>query len=103
MQDCIPVNKEGKAIRNAILYSDSRAQEEAEIIHKAIPNVVKVTENYCDGSMVFPKLLWLQRNQPSIYEQMHACLVNAKDYIILQLTGQFVADVVTGARQDDEL
>ena len=65
MQDVISVGTEGKALRNAILYSDGRADEQARVIIReaARRNVVplgdayiaEITGNHFDGSMPLAK------------------------------------------------
>ncbi len=37
------------------------------------------------------KLLWVKHNQPEIYKNTYKML-NAKDYIVYKLTGEFVTD-----------
>lgn len=81
MQDVIPVGADGKALGNAILYSDGRADEQARAIIReaAKRNVVplgdayiaEITGNHFDGSMPLAKILWLKGNKPEIYEKPH--------------------------------
>ena len=76
MQDVIPVGADGKALGNAILYSDGRADEQARTIIReaAKRNVVplgdayiaEITGNHFDGSMPLTKILWLKENEPEI-------------------------------------
>ena len=94
MQDLILVDKERKPIRNAILYSDSRAMSQAEeIINLFGKEYLKdITGNNYDGSLSFPKLLWMKQNEPEIYARIDKVLISSKDYIIAQLTGECCGD-----------
>ena len=103
MQDVISVGAEGKALRNAILYSDGRADEQARMIIReaARRNVVplgdayiaEITGNHFDGSMPLAKILWLKENEPEIYEKTACFLISSKDYIIGRLTSVFAGDM----------
>lgn len=112
MQDVIPVGADGTALRNAILYSDGRAQEQAERISAAVgqertadeekrdevcaageARIMEVTGNHFDGSMPLAKILWLKEKEPDIYERTAAFLISSKDYVIARLTGNFVGDM----------
>ena len=103
MQDVISVGAEGKALRNAILYSDGRADEQARVIIReaARRNVVplgdayiaEITGNHFDGSMPLAKILWLKENEPDIYARTACFLISSKDYIIGRLTSVFAGDM----------
>ena len=103
MRDVIPVGADGKALGNAILYSDGRADEQARAIIReaAKRNVVplgdayiaEITGNHFDGSMPLAKILWLKENKPEIYEKTACFLISSKDYVITRLTGVFAGDM----------
>ncbi|SDI35395.1 xylulokinase [Natribacillus halophilus] len=97
MQDCIPIDADGQPVRPAILYADNRAEEQAEHIAYDIPDLSLTTGNHFDGSMIFPKIKWLQEIERHAYERTETICVSAKDYVIFQLTQETVADPVTGA------
>lgn len=99
MEDCIPVDAEGKAVRRAILYSDSRADSEARQILERFgeEEIRNKTGNHLDGQMTFPKMIWLRENEPDCFSQTECFLISAKDYIIRQLTGRNVTDPTSAA------
>lgn len=99
MQDLIPVRWDGNKVCNAILYSDGRAEKQARKIAEKIDllKIIKSTGNNFDGSMPFPKLLWLKQNRPQDYNNAFKVLMSSKDYVIQMLTGEYVTDVTTGA------
>lgn len=100
MQDMIPVDALGMPVGNAVLYSDGRAGKEAEEIRKELARslggeddyVERVTGNHFDGSLSFPKILWMKNNKPDMFGKVHKVLISSKDYIIARLTGSFCSD-----------
>ena len=99
MQDLIPVDADLQPACNAILYSDGRAGLQAQEIIAAVgvDEIEKSTGNHFDGSMPFPKLLWLKQNAPAAYEITRKILISSKDYVITILTGEFVTDVTSAS------
>lgn len=99
MQDLIPVDKNGFPACNAILYSDGRADKQAKEISEiiGIEEIIESTGNSFDGSLPFPKLLWLKQHRFNDYQNTFKVLISSKDYVILQLTGCFVTDVTAAA------
>lgn len=95
MQDVIPVDEEGNALGNAILYSDGRAAAQAEKILKRAGEayISRITGNHFDGSMPLAKILWIKENEPERYKKTEKFLISPKDYLIGRLTGRYVSDV----------
>lgn len=90
----IVIGKDGRPLRNAIVWLDSRAQEEAEILatefghetsHK-ITGQVKIVPTWPAS-----KILWIKRNEKDIFGKVHKYLL-IEDYFIYRLTGRFVAE-----------
>lgn len=99
MQDLIPVAEDLQPVRNAILYSDGRADQQAQKISGMLgrETIEKSTGNHFDGSMPFPKLLWMKENEPELYEAAEKILISSKDYVIARLTGKFATDVTSAS------
>ena len=51
----------------------------------------RITGHRISGSYGGPKMMWLKNNEPELYQTTYKFL-NAKDYIILKLTGNFVTE-----------
>lgn len=96
MQDCIPMDKQGKALRPAILYGDSRAEKQAVFLEDSLP-IQAITGNHMDGTITFPKILWLKEQETKVYQHTDCFLMGSKDYVICQLTGENVTDPTTAA------
>lgn len=73
-------------ISNAIMYSDSRAHEEADLVNDAGSDLAEKLGYRFNPSFALPKILWLKRNIPEMLERAEI-LVHATDYIIGWLTG----------------
>lgn len=70
--DCLPVDKNGNPLRNAILYGiDARAEKEMiELTNKwGEKNVKKMFGRPLVSSDVAPKILWIKNNEPEIYQK----------------------------------
>lgn len=88
------LDSEGKPLRNAIVWMDNRAGEQAEKLRK------KFGDDKCyevTGQVSFEacwpvsKILWVKENEPEIWENISHILL-LEDYIIYKLTGKFVAE-----------
>lgn len=93
MMGCICVNREGQALRNAIIWADMRATQEEQMIRERITEeeFYHITGHRISPSYGGQKFMWVKRNEPEIYDKTYKML-NCKDYIILKLTGEFVTE-----------
>jgi len=88
------LDKNGEPLRNAIVWMDNRAQEEAKALKSKFGDETcfKVT-----GQVSFEpcwpasKVLWVKNKEPQIFCQVDKVLL-IEDYFINKLTGQFVAE-----------
>ncbi|KOP71949.1 hypothetical protein LIS82_24635 [Cytobacillus solani] len=96
MEDVILI-QEGENTTSAILYSDNRANIEAEEINKKLPGLYELTGNRITSSSPISKLLWLKKNSISNSDKRIHVVFSAKDYIIYKLTGSVVTDYTTAA------
>lgn len=84
----VPVDREFKPIRPAIIWMDRRAIEETELIRKEVgeDEIFKKTGNIVDPYYGFPKILWIKRNEPRNWEKIHK-LMTIYGYVIYKITG----------------
>jgi len=90
----ICVDKKGKALRNAIVWLDTRAEKEAKEIAKNFPpEILYKRTGIPEISPIWPapKILWLKKNEPDVFNRTSKFLV-LKDYLIWKLTGKFTTD-----------
>ena len=90
----ILVDADGKPLRPAIIWLDSRAQKEAEELAARFGNRT-IYETTGQVSMVptWPaaKCLWLQRNEPEVFARTAKFLL-IEDYFLARLTGEYVCE-----------
>ncbi|MFD1030233.1 xylulokinase [Metaplanococcus flavidus] len=96
MEDVILIDEQSETT-NAVLYADTRAYKEADIIKEAFPDFKKITGNNVTSSSPIAKMLWLKANKKLKDNSRYNIVFSAKDYIIFKLTGSIVTDSVTGA------
>lgn len=92
--DCVPVDKEGKAMAPAVLYGiDSRSREEIGLILKKYgeEEAARLFGHAPCSSDIAPKILWFKRHMPKVWENAHKFLT-ASSYLCGRLTGRFVID-----------
>lgn len=84
----VPLDKSGIALRPAIMYNDGRSVEEAAECNSAGSELTDPLGYKFSASFALPKILWIMRNEPEIFQQT-ACFAHAADYIVSRLTGSF--------------
>lgn len=89
----VPVDTAGQPLMHALMYNDSRAQEEAHLVNEAAWSFTERLGYRFDPSFALCKVLWIQRNLPEIFEKT-ALFLHPTDYLIGHLTGTFgVSDI----------
>ena len=93
MYSIFPVDTQGKPLHNSILWSDGRAEKQAEAL-KVLPiaeELYRVTG--CPVNSIYPlaKILWLRENESEIYKKA-ARFISIKEYITERLTMEWAVD-----------
>ena len=93
MMGAVPLDKEARPLRNAIIWADQRALEQELWIAERLSfaEVYQITGHRLSCPYSLAKILWIRDHQPEIYEATHK-FVHAKDSIVARLTGNFVTD-----------
>ena len=78
----------GRPLGRAIMYSDSRAAEEADEVNAAARVFVEKLGSRFSASFALPKLLWLARHRPKVFEKA-ARICHAADFLVGRLTGHY--------------
>jgi xylulokinase len=88
------LDKDLEPIGNCMIWLDQRATEERDAIEErlGIDAMLDITANYCLTGYWAPKLMWVKKNRPDIFEKTHMVLF-PKDYIKLVLTGDPTVEV----------
>ncbi|MGC9522122.1 MAG: xylulokinase [Anaerolineae bacterium] len=93
MMGCVPLDREARPLRKAIIWADQRAVEQAQWVGEriAFEDIYQITGHRLSSSYSLAKILWLRDHQPEIYRRAYK-FTHAKDAIVARLTGVFVTD-----------
>jgi xylulokinase len=81
-----------EVLRPAILWNDGRAAAECVELERRVPRSREITGNLMMPGFTAPKLLWVARHEPAVFERVRHVLL-PKDWLRLQLTGMFATDM----------
>ncbi|HET8843867.1 MAG TPA: FGGY-family carbohydrate kinase [Ktedonobacteraceae bacterium] len=90
----LAANKQGQPLRPAILYGiDTRATREIEELTQTYgaAQILERCGSPLTSQSVGPKLLWLRRNEPEVWQNTRQLLM-ASSFIVQRLTNQYVLD-----------
>ena len=93
MMGALPVDSSGFPLRRSLIWADQRSVREVQAIREKLSDrdFYRIPGHRNSPSYGIQKILWIKRKEPEIYQKAHVFL-NAKDYIVLKLTGRFVTD-----------
>lgn len=97
MQDLIMVDAHNQVIGNAILYSDTRCQDEFAQYEQefGLERAMRITRNGCDAASLPPKLLYVKKELGTLTDVQF--LLGSHDYLCWKLTGVMVTDLTNAA------
>ncbi len=88
--NCLCIDKDGNCLNNAYIWQDVRAVEECAELEAMIPKAALMCNR--DGKIganeTLPKVYWLKKNKPEIFEKTAMIFPACQDYIIYKLTGK---------------
>lgn len=90
------LDAEGSVLRNAILWNDGRSGAECRELEEAVPNSREITGNMAMPGFTAPKLLWVRKHEPEIFEKVAKVLL-PKDYVRYRMTGEYASDLSDSA------
>lgn len=96
MHGAVLLDGAGKPIRPAIIWSDARAQAEAQELVRLVPSIGHIAGVPPMASFVAPKLLWLARHEPDALASLSTLLM-PKDYLRFRMTGARATDMCDAA------
>ena len=77
----------GEPLRPALMYNDSRATAEAELLNQTAADFCRKLGYRFQASFALAKILWLARNEPDVFRRA-AWFVHQADYVQGRLTGR---------------
>ncbi|MDP9294870.1 MAG: FGGY family carbohydrate kinase, partial [Actinomycetota bacterium] len=94
MHGLVALDDSGLVLRPAILWNDQRTGVECREIEERVglDALIAATGNRALTGFTAPKLLWLRRHEPEVYERI-AHILLPKDYVRLRLCGERAIDV----------
>jgi xylulokinase len=93
MMCCLPLDTNGEILHPAIIWADTRASEESSKLEDqvGVEQFYRITGMRASANYTLPKIIWLQKHRPEVYEKTHKFL-SPKDYLNYRLTGKFAVD-----------
>lgn len=85
-----------RVLRPAILWNDGRSFAECAELEQAVPDLHQITGNLAMPGFTAPKLLWVRRHAPAVFDQVRKILL-PKDYVRLRMTGDTASDMSDSA------
>lgn len=97
MMGCLCVDREGRPLRKAIIWADQRAQKQAAYLDTKISQweFYNIVGHRNTASYGIQKFMWVKEHEPEVYNRTYKML-NAKDFIVYQLTGEFYTEYSDG-------
>ena len=90
----IPVDSEGRALRNAIVWLDNRAANEARQVAASFdPDLFYETTGLPEIIPSWPacKLLWIRNHEPDVFARVHKVLL-VEDFLLHKLSGEYASE-----------
>ncbi|MGQ9733083.1 MAG: xylulokinase, partial [Candidatus Zipacnadales bacterium] len=93
MMGCVAVDGRGEVLRPSIIWADQRATAQAQLLAERVgpDRLYEITGHRLGPSYSLEKIMWLRNNEPPTFAQAH-CFLQAKDYVVMRLTGAYVTD-----------
>ena len=79
-------------LRPCILWNDSRSASQCTDLESSWPELRSVTGNAAMPGFTAPKLLWVRKYEPELFERIHKILL-PKAFVRLKLCGEAVEDM----------
>jgi xylulokinase len=94
MHGLVALDAGQRVLRPAILWNDQRTAAECAEIEERIglERLIELTGNRALPGFTAPKILWVRRHEPEVYERIAHVLL-PKDYVRLRLFGDLATDV----------
>ncbi len=93
MHGLVLLDGKREVLRPSLLWNDQRTGSQCDSIRSRIgkERLISITGNDALTGFTAPKILWVQENEPEIYQRVRHILL-PKDYVRLKLTGELASD-----------
>lgn len=94
MHSLLPIDKHGVPLRNAVIWADNRGLHEAESLRQSDrgQQLYEATGTPLHPMSPLVKLSWFKNHTPATWFERVYKFVSIKEYIVFQLTGQWIID-----------
>ena len=98
MHGLVLLDVNGRILRPAILWNDQRTGVECDLMRETVgkQKLIDITGNDALTGFTAPKILWVKRNEPYIYQRI-AHILLPKDFLRWKLTQEFGMDKAGGS------
>jgi D-xylulose kinase len=95
----VPIDRDGKSLRNAIVWQDRRTIPQCTWIRNQIPSaqVYSITGLTIDPYFTAPKILWIREKEKTTFNATDKFLL-VHDYLIYRLSGEMITDFSNASR-----
>lgn len=93
----LPISKDGRPLRKAILYGiDTRADEEIRELEEALTpqSIFAVSGMKLSAQSTGPKMLWIKKHEAEVFKATD-CFLTSQAYLVYRLTGAKTLDFFT--------
>lgn len=94
MHGLVMVDKDGKVLRNSIIWCDGRTSEECREITEKVgrERLIEISANPALTGFTAGKILWVRKHEPETYKKCYKMML-PKDYIRFKLSGVYASEV----------
>jgi xylulokinase len=94
MHGLVCLDEKDEVIRPAILWNDSRSEEETLYLNREIgkDRLAGYTANIAYAGFTAPKILWMKKNEPENFRRIRKIML-PKDFLVYRLTGEQASDM----------
>ena len=96
MHGAVLLDKEKRVLRPCILWNDTRSAAECDELTALAADLHSITGNLAMPGFTAPKMLWVSRHEPAIFNQT-ACVLLPKDYLRWKMSGEKLSDMSDAA------
>lgn len=96
MHGAVTLDNQQKVLRPAILWNDGRSSAQCLELEAKEPRSRFITGNIAMPGFTAPKLLWMQQNEPELFEKITTVLL-PKDWLRFELSGELVSEMSDAA------
>jgi ribulose kinase len=91
----VALDRDGQALRPALIWMDVRANEEADLVFATDDAALCLNgggQGPVSAEWMIPKALWLKRNEPDVFDKAYR-ICEYQDYLTYHLTGEWAASL----------